>query len=45
MTPMPANKIVVNDVWPAEFGHISCYFIECPGLYTKRELMQWKPEP
>ena len=30
-------------LWPAmEFGHIFCYFIEHPGTYTKRELMQWK---
>ena len=35
----------VNDmmVWPpVEFGHIFCYFIERPGLYTMQELMQWK---
>lgn len=27
---------------PVEFGHIWCYFIERPGLYTKHELLQWK---
>jgi hypothetical protein len=30
-------------LWPpVEFGHIFCYFIERPGVYTKQELMQWK---
>ena len=27
---------------PVEYGHIFCYFIERPGLYTPRQLMQWK---
>ena len=27
---------------PVEFGHIFCYFVERPGVYTKRELMRWK---
>ena len=27
---------------PVEYGHIFCYFIELPGLYTRRQLMQWK---
>lgn len=27
---------------PVEFGHIFCYYIERPGLYTKQELLQWK---
>ena len=27
---------------PIEYGHIFCYYIERPGLYTRRELMQWK---
>ena len=27
---------------PVEYGHIFCYFIERPGLYTRRQLMQWK---
>ena len=30
-------------LWPpVEFGHIFCYFIERPGVYTQQELMQWK---
>lgn len=29
--------------WPSiEYGHIFCYFVERPGVYTKQELMQWK---
>ena len=29
--------------WPTvEYGHIFCYFIERPGLYTQHQLMQWK---
>ena len=29
--------------WPAvEYGHIFCYFIECPGPHTRRQLMPWK---
>ena len=29
--------------WPqVEFGHIFCYYIERPGLYTRRQLLQWK---
>ena len=29
--------------WPqVEFGHIFCYFIERPGVYTRQQLMQWK---
>ena len=27
---------------PVEYGHVFCYFIERPGLYTRRQLMQWK---
>ena len=27
---------------PIEFGHIYCYFIERPGVYTKQQLMHWK---
>lgn len=31
------------DLWPpVEFGHIFCYFVERPGVFTKSELMQWK---
>ncbi len=30
-------------LWPAvEYGHIFCYFVERPGVYTKQELMRWK---
>ena len=25
-----------------EYEHIFCYFVECPGVFTKQELMQWK---
>ncbi len=29
--------------WPAiEYGHIFCYYIERPGVYTRQQLMQWK---
>ena len=34
-----------NDMtkWPpVEFGHVFFYFIERPGLYTRRQLKQWK---
>ena len=28
-------------LWPpVEFGHIFCYFIERPGVYTRQELLQ-----
>lgn len=27
---------------PIEYGHIFCYFVERPGVYTQQELMQWK---
>ena len=30
-------------LWPAiEYGHIFCYYIERPGVYTRQQLMQWK---
>ena len=30
-------------LWPPlKYGHIFCYFLERPGVFTKRELMQWK---
>ncbi len=30
-------------LWPpVEYGHIFCYFVERPGVYTQQELMQWK---
>jgi len=29
--------------WPAiEYGHIFCYYIERPGVYSRQQLMQWK---
>ena len=40
-----AAKKFVEDmsVWPAvEFGHIFCYFINRPGVYTQQEMLQWK---
>ena len=27
---------------PVEYGNIFCYFIERPGVYTRRQLLQWK---
>ena len=39
------SKYFKNDmtIWPAvEFGHIFCYFVERPGVYTKQEMLQWK---
>ena len=30
-------------LWPpVKYGHIFCYFIERPGVYTQQQLMQWK---
>jgi hypothetical protein len=30
-------------LWPpVEFGHIFCYFIQRPGVYTRQEILQWK---
>ena len=30
-------------LWPpVEYGHIFCYFIQRPGVYTQQELMRWK---
>ena len=30
-------------LWPpVEYGHIFCYFIDRPGVYTKHQLLQWK---
>jgi len=30
-------------LWPSlEYGHIFCYFVQYPGVYTQQELMQWK---
>ena len=29
--------------WPSvEYGRIFCYYIQHPGVYTRRQLMQWK---
>lgn len=42
--PYTNSDEFVDDMtlWPpVEFGHIFCYFVERPGTYTKRELMQW----
>ena len=25
-----------------EYGHIFCYYIEHPGVYTRQQLLQWK---
>ena len=27
---------------PVEFGHIFCYYLERPGVYTRQQLLQWK---
>ncbi len=35
----------IDDIasWPPiEYGHIFCYFVERPGVYTRQEMMQWK---
>ena len=39
-----SDKFVADlTLWPpVEYGHISCYFVERPGIFTRRELMQWK---
>ena len=30
-------------LWPhVEYGHIFCYFVDRPGVYTKEQLLQWK---
>ena len=42
--PYISQDFVDNmSLWPTiEYGHIFCYFIERPGVYTKEELLQWK---
>ena len=42
--PDNATKFVDDmSKWPpVEYGHIFCYYIERPGVYTRRQLMQWK---
>ena len=38
-----AGYVDYMTLWPpVEFGHIFCYFIERPGVYTKEQLFQWK---
>ena len=27
---------------PVRFRHIFCYYVERPGLYTRKELLKWK---
>ena len=30
-------------LWPpVEYGHIFCYFVERPGTFTRKQLLQWK---
>ena len=30
-------------LWPpVEYGHIFCYFVDRPGVFTKQQLLQWK---
>ena len=30
-------------LWPTvEYSHIFCYFVERPGVFTKKELINWK---
>ena len=30
-------------LWPpVEYSHIFCYFVDRPGVYTRKQLMQWK---
>ena len=30
-------------LWPpVECGHIFCYFVERPGTFTRKQLLQWK---
>ena len=39
------SRNFVDDMirWPAvEYGHIFCYYIQRPGVYTKQQLLQWK---
>ena len=41
-----ANSInFVKDMshWPPiEYGHIFCYFVDRPGVYTRQQMLQWK---
>ena len=38
------EKVIYDmSLWPPiEYGRIFCYFIDCPGVYTKHQLLQWK---
>eukprot|EP00731_Ephydatia_muelleri_P022382 Em0014g973a len=27
---------------PIEYGHIFCYFVDRPGVYTRQQMLQWK---
>ena len=42
--PQNANKFVDDMTkWPrVEYGHIFCHYIDRPGVYTRKQLMQWK---
>ena len=42
--PRNSHKFVDDMTkWPAvEYGHIFCYYIQRPGVYTKQQLLQWK---
>ena len=43
--PYAISEKFVDDMtlWPpVEYGHIFVYFIQRPGVYTQKELMQWK---
>ena len=40
-----SDRFVVESMslWPpVEYGHIFCYFVERPGVFTRSELMHWK---
>ena len=38
------DKFVCDmNLWPPlEYGHIYCYFVQRPGVYTQQELIRWK---
>ena len=37
------NFVEDMTLWPpVECGHIFGYFVECPSVFTKQELLQWK---
>ena len=45
-TMLHANSInFVKDMshWPPiEYGHIFCFFVDRPGVYTRQQMLQWK---